>query len=115
MEHTCPLCFTPTETKYNELKKILDEFTELLFEIKPVLEFYNVRKYPLFNAISRFGYSGVTTAERRVAQIKCSTQLLLLDVARDGITTMINQCSNLHKYKEQSKDITSDKAPNEVK
>ena len=97
----CQLCNAPTVAKYNELKKLLLEFADIFPAIKPWLDWWDARKYHVFPAFRRFGYTGVTLAESGNAQIKRSTSLWLLDAAKDDTTTMIIQCANLQKYKEQ--------------
>ena len=91
----CELCITPTESRYNEVIHMLYQFAEFYPEIKKVLDFYDARKYHLFPAFRRFGYSGVTMAESGWAKVKRSVQLWLLDAARDDISTIIIQCSDI--------------------
>ena len=110
----CEVCITPTEARYNELMGMLYGFTEFYPEIKNILDFYDVRKYHLFPAFRRFRYSGVTLAESGWAKIKRSGQLWLLDAARDDISTMIVQCSDIKKYTEQEQDVIGDRAPNKA-
>ena len=68
----------------------------------------------VFPAFRRFGYTGVTLAESGNAQIKRSTSLCLLDAAKDDTTTMIIQCANLQKYKEQTQVDIGSLASNQV-
>ena len=110
----CELCITPTESRYNEVTHLLYQFAEFNPETKNVLDFYDARKYHLFPAFRRFGYSGVTMAESGWAKVKRSGQLWLLDAARDDIYTMIIQCSDIAKYREQTQDVVGDRAPNQA-
>ena len=110
----CELCITPTESRYNEVIHLLYQFAEFYPEIKKVLDFYDARKYHLFPAFRRFGYSGVTIAESGWAKVKRSGQLWLLDAARDDISTMIIQCSDIEKYKVQTQHVVGDRAPNQA-
>ena len=107
----CEVCITPTEARYNELMGMLYGLAEFYPEIKNILDFYDARKYHLFPAFRRFGYSGVTLAESGWTKIKRSGQLWLLDAARDDISTMIVQCSDIKKYTEQEQDVIGDRAP----
>ena len=111
----CELCTTPTESRYNELNHLLYQFAEFYPEVKNVLDFYDARKYHLFPAFRRFGYSGVTLAESGWAKVKRSGQLWLLDAARDDISTMIIQCSDIKKYNEQTQDVVGERAPTQAK
>ena len=53
-------------------------------------------------------------AESGWAKVKRSGQLWLLDAARDNISTMIIQCSDIEKYKVQTQDVVGDRAPNQA-
>ena len=110
----CQLCSAPTVAKYNELQKLLLEFADIFPAIKPWLDFWDARKYHVFPAFRRFGYTGVTLAESGNAQIKRSTSLWLLDATKDDTTTMIIQCANLQKYKEQTQVDIGSLASNQV-
>ena len=111
----CELCTTPTESRYNELMHLLYQFAEFFPKVKNVLKFYDARKYHLFPAFRRFGYSGVTMAESGWAKVKRTGQLWLLEAARDDLTTMIIQCSDIKKYNEQTQGVVGDRAPNQAK
>ena len=93
---------------------MLLEFADIFHAIKPWLDFWDARKYHVFPAFRRFGYTGVTLAESGNAQIKRSTSLWLLDAAKDDTTTMIIQCANLQKYKEQTQVDIGFLASNQV-
>ena len=110
----CELCITPTESRYNEVIHLQNQFAEFYPEIKKVLDIYDARKYHLIPAYKRFGCSGVTMAESGWAKVKRSGQLWLLDVARDDISTMIIQCSDIEKYKAQTQHVAGDRALNQA-
>ena len=93
---------------------LLYQFAEFFPEVKNVLKFYDARKYHLFPAFRRFGYSGVTMAESGWAKVKRTGQLWLLEAARDDLTTMIIQCSDIKKYNEQTQGVVGDRAPNQA-
>lgn len=96
---TCfKMCSAATVAKYNEHKKMLDEFAEIFPNLKHWVNWWDVRKYHVFTPFRRFGYSNVTFAEAGHSAGRRQTQLLLLEACKDDTAAMIMQVSDMKNF-----------------
>lgn len=96
------MCNCATVAEYNTLKSDLDKYVAMFPNIRHWVDWWDARKYHVFPAFRRFGYSRVTLAESGHAMSRRTNQLWLLDAARDDTNSMVIQVEDLKAFLEQT-------------
>ena len=85
------MCTVATVTQYNEQKKWMDEITNLFPDIARWVALWDTRKYHIFPAFLKFGYSNATLTKSGSSTLKFLTQIWNL--------LKITHCLRSHKMK----------------